>query len=112
MNKYVVYAMLISIVCGVCACSVSMCPFTSQEYLQALHDCYEEWLGNEKHHSWHGNAPVLVRVSTYILFGVGLVTKHREEPVLALIRVHQGDVVPLICQFVTLSMVLKGVPQE
>ncbi|CAI8019917.1 Thymidine kinase 2, mitochondrial [Geodia barretti] len=30
------------------------------EYLQALHECYEDWLGNDKHHSWHGNTPVLV----------------------------------------------------
>ena len=34
--------------------------FDLKEYLQALHDRYEEWLGNEKHHSWHGNTPVLV----------------------------------------------------
>ncbi|XP_064384171.1 thymidine kinase 2, mitochondrial-like [Halichondria panicea] len=30
------------------------------EYLQSLHDRYEDWLGNEKHHCWHGNTPVLV----------------------------------------------------
>ncbi len=33
-----------------------------QEYLQSLHDRYEDWLGNEKHHCWHGNTPVLVCV--------------------------------------------------
>lgn len=31
-----------------------------QDYLKSLHDRYEEWLGNEKHHGWHGNAPILV----------------------------------------------------
>ena len=36
------------------------CFMLVQEYLQALHDHYEDWLGNEKHHSWHGNTPVLV----------------------------------------------------
>lgn len=30
------------------------------EYLSSLHKRYEEWLGNDKHHSWHGNTPVLV----------------------------------------------------
>ncbi|KAL5491979.1 hypothetical protein EMCRGX_G017360 [Ephydatia muelleri] len=32
----------------------------TRAYLQSLHDRYEEWLSNEKHHSWHGNVPVLV----------------------------------------------------
>ena len=31
-----------------------------QDYLKALNKCYEDWLGNEEHHSWHGNTPVLV----------------------------------------------------
>lgn len=30
------------------------------EYLKALHDRYEDWLGNSQHHYWHGNTPVLV----------------------------------------------------
>ena len=35
-----------------------------KEYLQSLHDCYEDWLGNERHHSWHGHTPVLVCTCT------------------------------------------------
>ena len=31
-----------------------------QEYLQSLHEHYENWLGNDKHHVWHGNTPVMV----------------------------------------------------
>lgn len=31
-----------------------------QEYLKALHDRYEDWLGNSQHHYLHGNTPVLV----------------------------------------------------
>ncbi|CAI8026029.1 Thymidine kinase 2, mitochondrial [Geodia barretti] len=30
------------------------------DYVKALNKCYEDWLGNEEHHSWHGNTPVLV----------------------------------------------------
>lgn len=30
------------------------------DYLTSLHEHYEEWLGDEKHHYWHGNSPVLV----------------------------------------------------
>uniref|UniRef100_A0A1X7VMT7 Deoxynucleoside kinase domain-containing protein n=1 Tax=Amphimedon queenslandica TaxID=400682 RepID=A0A1X7VMT7_AMPQE len=29
-------------------------------YLESLHECYEEWLGDKAHHQWHGNTPVLV----------------------------------------------------
>ena len=38
---------------------------TPQSYLQSLHDCYEEWLGDEKHHNWHGDIPVLVSARTH-----------------------------------------------
>ena len=31
-----------------------------QEYLQSLHDLYENWLGNDKNHCWHRNTPVMV----------------------------------------------------
>ena len=40
---------------------------TLQEYLKALHDCYENWLGKEEHHSWHGNTQVLVRSTQVIM---------------------------------------------
>jgi len=35
-----------------------------QDYLQSLHDYYENWLGSEENHSWHNNTPVLVSLYT------------------------------------------------
>ena len=32
----------------------------SLPYMQALHECYEEWLGTPDNHVWHNNIPVLV----------------------------------------------------
>jgi deoxyadenosine/deoxycytidine kinase len=32
----------------------------SLDYLESLHDRYEEWLAIPEHHSWHGGRPVLI----------------------------------------------------
>ena len=32
----------------------------SLSYMQALHECYEQWLGTPHNHVWHNNTPVLV----------------------------------------------------